>query len=62
VTDMSDNDCRCAYCGICKHDHRGWSHEWIEKPINVRGNCRLCGEPWAYDQPVCVNAECPSHE
>lgn len=21
-------DCRCAACGCCKHDHRGWRHEW----------------------------------
>jgi hypothetical protein len=36
-------------------------HEWAPKPVNVRGNCRLCGTSWEYDQPVCVNADCPSH-
>lgn len=26
-------DCRCAYCGICKQDHRGWHHLWEGKPM-----------------------------
>jgi hypothetical protein len=56
------NDCRCADCGCCKHDHGGWKHEWVPKPINVRGHCSMCGEPWYYDQPVCANAYCPSHD
>lgn len=21
-------DCRCAVCGVCYHDHRGWHHQW----------------------------------
>jgi hypothetical protein len=28
---MADDDCRCAYCGQCKHDHGGWKHEWRRK-------------------------------
>jgi hypothetical protein len=58
---MAD-DCRCAVCGICKHDHGGWKHEWTPKPINVNDHCRLCGTEWVYDQPVCVNNDCPSHD
>ena len=23
--------------------------------------CRDCGELWFYDQPVCLNPDCPSH-
>lgn len=54
----STEDCRCAKCGNCRHDHKGFYHEWRPKPVNVRGHCQMCGEPWEYDQPVCD--ECPA--
>lgn len=54
-------DCRCAECGTCKHDHGGFKHPWTPKPQNIMSECRDCGTLWEYDQPVCVNARCPSH-
>jgi hypothetical protein len=25
------DDCRCATCGCCKHDHGGWNHTWTSR-------------------------------
>ncbi|WP_432112832.1 hypothetical protein [Streptomyces sp. S1] len=25
---MTADDCRCAECGNCRHDHRGFRHAW----------------------------------
>lgn len=44
----------CDFCGTCEHcpahDYDACVHP-----------CRDCGEPWHWDQPVCLNRRCPTH-
>ncbi|AJF68178.1 hypothetical protein [Streptomyces vietnamensis] len=28
---IDTDDCRCAECGTCRHDHRGFAHTWTTK-------------------------------
>lgn len=28
---IPSDDCRCAICGCCKHDHGGWDHAWASR-------------------------------
>lgn len=43
VTEVAD-DCRCTYCGQCKHDHEGWAHKWNEAcPFTHSHTRQWCG-------------------
>lgn len=36
-------DCRCAVCGVCRHDHHGWVHEWVQTEDGYLPGVRAMG-------------------
>lgn len=59
---MNAEDCALHRPLIDRAEAGGIFYPWVCECDNPTHYCSVCDEPWFYDQPVCLNVDCPSHE